>query len=67
MTTGILYMYYYYYHLLYKLIQKIHTHTSITLHTNYPHHKNNIDYIKTQTHTHKVKISFYTVTPEILT
>ena len=33
------------------LIQKIHTHTSITLHTDYIHDKYNIDYVKYK-HTH---------------
>ena len=44
-----------YLYLLYTLlIQKIHTHTSITLHTDYIHDKYNIDYvIYKHTHTHK--------------
>ena len=35
-------------------MQKIHTYTSITLHTDYIHDKYNIDYVKYKhTHTHK--------------
>ena len=56
--------YYYVLYLLYiLLIQKLHIHTSITLHTDYIHDKYNIDYVKykhthTYTPTHKSNYLF---------
>ena len=50
-------------------MQKVHTHTSITLHTDYIHDKYNIDYVKykhTHTHTHKSNHLLH-LTPERLT